>query len=319
MKHLPIKKLSYLATATLISLLLCSTKAVAAINTSYLYSFSNFTGRIPYTWPGLSIDQERGEIYVISQGSVSIFNSVGMEIYRFGDDRALGIITDVAAEQDGNILVLSSTWEGIAGNITSVLRCNYRGELKDTVELKGLPQEFSQLRPNRLVYWKGNIYLADLGARKIVVTDSSGAFVDGYDVGANLAKDEKPGSENNMAGFNVDRDGNMLFTVPTRFEAFRMSRDRKVESFGSPGNIDGKFNVVGGIASDDRGYIYVVDILKSVVMVYDKDFNFQMQFGHRGTGRGSLAAPQQVEVMHDKLFVNQARNLGVSVFRIQYD
>jgi hypothetical protein len=54
-------------------------------------------------------------------------------------------------------------------------------------------------------------------------------------------------------------------------------------------------------------------------MVYDKDFNFQMQFGHRGTGRGSLAAPQQVEVMHDKLFVNQARNLGVSVFRIQYD
>jgi hypothetical protein len=63
----------------------------------------------------------------------------------------------------------------------------------------------------------------------------------------------------------------------------------------------------------------VVDILKSVVMVYDKDFNFQMQFGHRGTGRGSLAAPLQVEVMHDKLFVNQARNLGVSVFRIQYD
>jgi hypothetical protein len=200
-----------------------------------------------------------------------------------------------------------------------VLRCNYRGELKGIVELKGLPQEFSQLRPNRLVYWKGNIYLADLGARKIVVTDSSGAFVDGYDVGANLAKDEKPGSENNMAGFNVDRDGNMLFTVPTRFEAFRMSRDHKVESFGSPGNINGKFNVVGGIASDDRGFIYVVDILKSVVMVYDKDFNFQMQFGYRGTERGSLAAPQQVEVMKDKLFVNQARNLGVSVFRIQYD
>jgi hypothetical protein len=317
MKSMPAKSLSYLTTAIL--LFLCSTNAVAAINASYLYSFSNFTGRIPYTWPGLSIDQERGEIYVISQGSVSIFNSVGMEIYRFGDDRALGIITDVAAEQDGNILVLSSTWDAIGGNITSVLRCNYRGELKGTVELKGLPQEFSQLRPNRLVYWKGNIYLADLMARKIVVTDSSGAFVDGYDVGAFLAKDEKPDSENNIAGFNVDRAGNMLFTVPTRFEAFRMSRDHNMESFGSPGSIDGKFNIVGGIASDDRGFIYVVDILKSVVMVYDNHFNFQMQFGHRGTERGSLVAPQQVEVMNDKLFVNQSRNLGVSVFRIQYD
>jgi hypothetical protein len=312
MKYLHTKNLCFLMATIL--LLLCSTNAPAAIKASYLYTFSDFNGRIPYTWPALSSDKEHGEIYVINDGAVSVFNSVGMEIYRFGDDGALGFITNVAAEQDGGILVLSSK-----GSVFSVLRCNFRGQLKDTVELKGLPQEFSQLRPNRLVYWKGNIYLADFQARKIVVTDSSGAFVDGYDVGAYLAKDEKPGSENDMVGFNVDRDGNMLFTVPTLFAAFRMSRDHKVESFGSPGIVEGKFNVVGGIASDDKGFIYVADILKSVVMVYDKDFKFQMQFGHRGNERGSLVAPQQVEVMNDKLFVNQARNLGVSVFRIHYD
>ena len=154
MKHLPTKNLTYLATATVISLLLCSTKAAAAINASYLYTFSDFTGSIPYTWPGLSIDQERGEIYVINQGSVSIYNSVGMEVYRFGDDQALGIITDVATEPDGNILVLSSRWDA-RGNIISVLRCNYRGELKGTVEFKGIPQAFSPLRPNRIVYKNG--------------------------------------------------------------------------------------------------------------------------------------------------------------------
>lgn len=314
MKYLHTKNL-YSLMATVV-LLLCSTNALAAIKASYLYTFSDFNGRIPYTWAGLSSDKKHGEIYVVNDGAVSVFNSVGMEIFRFGDDRALGLITNVAAEQDGGILVLSTN---VTTNATSVLRCNFRGELKDTVELKGLPQEFSQLRPNRLVYWKGDIYLADFQARKIVVTDSSGAFVDGYDVGALLAKDEKPGSQNDMVGFNVDRDGNMLFTVPTLFAAFRMSRDHKVESFGSPGNVGGKFNVVGGIASDDKGFIYVADILKSVVMVYDKDFKFQMQFGHRGNERGSLVAPQQVEVMNDKLFVNQARNLGVSVFRINYD
>ncbi len=318
MKHLPTKNLTYLATATVISLLLCSTKAVAEIKASYLYSFSDFTGRIPYTWPGLSIDQERGEIYVITQGSVTVFNSVGMEVYRFGDDRALGVITDVATEPDGNIIVLSLRWDA-GGSVISVLRCNYRGELKGTVEFKGIPQEFSPLRPNRIVYKNGKIYLADFAARKIVVMDPSGAFVDGYDVGALLVKEDKPDSRNEMGGFNVDRDGNMLFTVPTLFVAYRVSLDHKVESFGSPGNLAGKFNVVAGIASDDKGYIYVADILKSVIMVYDKDFNFQMMFGHRNNERDSVDSPQQVEMMKDKLIVNQARNKGVSVFRIQSD
>jgi hypothetical protein len=190
--------------------------------------------------------------------------------------------------------------------------------LKETLNLTGVPQEFS-LRPQRLVYWKGYLYLADLMSRKVIVTDLNGAFVDGYDVGALLAPQEKPGVVNEMSGFNVDRDGNILFTVPTLFLAFRMSRDHSLESFGGPGNLPGKFNIVGGISSDDKGYIYVTDILKSVVMMFDKDFKFQMQFGHRGNERGSLVAPSQVEVIEDKLFVSQAQNKGVSVFRINYN
>ena len=317
MKSISSKSLPYLTTVIL--LFLCLKNSSAAINASYLYSFSDFNGRIDYTWPLMSIDQEHGEIYVVSQGYVSVFNSVGMEIYRFGDDQSLGNISDVAIEKDGNILVISSKWDYSSGGyIASVLRCNYRGEQKETVVLKGLPQEFSMFLPNRLVYWKGNIYFADIAARKIVVTDSGGSFVDGYNVGAILASEEKPGTENFIGGFNVDKDGNMLLTVPTLFLALKISRDHKVESFGSPGSLDGKFNVVGGIASDDRGYIYVADILKSVIMVYDKDFKFQMQFGYRGSERGSLVAPQQVEIMSDKLFVNQARNRGISVFRINY-
>jgi hypothetical protein len=54
-------------------------------------------------------------------------------------------------------------------------------------------------------------------------------------------------------------------------------------------------------------------------MMFDKDLKFQMQFGQRGNERGSLVAPSQVEVIEDKLFVNQAQNKGVSVFRMQYD
>jgi hypothetical protein len=54
-------------------------------------------------------------------------------------------------------------------------------------------------------------------------------------------------------------------------------------------------------------------------MVFDKDFNFQMQFGYRGNERSNLNVPLQVVVMNDKLFVNQARSRGVSVFLIAYN
>ena len=312
MKNLQMKSLSSLTTVIL--LVLCSAADASAAKASYLYSFSNFTGSLPYSWVRLASDKEHGEIYVINDGIVTVFNSEGMEIFHFGDEGNLGGITDVAVEKDGKILLLSYT-----GDTYSVLRCNFRGEPKETIQLSGLPQEFSQFSPRRLVYWKGYLYLADPFTRKVVVTDSRGIFVDGYDVGAVLAAEEKPGSENNIFGFNVDREGNMLVTIPTLFRAYRISRDHKVESFGAPGNLEGLFNVVSGIASDDRGYIYVVDTLKSVVMVYDKDFSFKVQFGYRGNNKDNLIAPQQLEVLGDKLFVSQARKRGISVFRISYD
>ena len=304
-----------LVLSTVLLSLLCSTNAPAEIKSSYLYTFSDFTGRIPYSQPALARDKEHGEIYVINSGAISVFNSSGMEIYQFGDDWSLGFIYDITADQDGRIFVLSSN---NTRDAFSILRCNYRGELKEPLKFTGVPEGFS-LRPQRLVYWKGYLYLADLMSRKVIVTDLNGAFVDGYDVGVLLAPEEKPGAVNEMVGFNVDRDGNMLFTVPTLFLAFRMSRDHRLESFGGAGNLPGKFNIVGGISSDDKGYIYVTDILKSVVMMFDKDLKFQMQFGQRGNERGSLVAPSQVEVIEDKLFVNQAQNKGVSVFRIHYN
>ncbi|NTW60398.1 MAG: hypothetical protein HGB21_14670 [Nitrospirae bacterium] len=295
---------------TVLLVLLFSTTATAELKASYMYSFSNFTGKIPLSWSVLSADRERGEIYAVYQGAVSVFNATGMEIYRFGDGGALGNIIDVAVERDGNILVLTN-----GGTSHVVLRCNYRGEQVETVELKGVPAEFS-LRPQRLVSWNGYLYLADLAKRIVIVTDARGSFVQGYNVGAFFTAEEKPNEENEIAGFNVDRDGNILFTVSTLFKAFRLTRDNGLQSFGGAGNIPGMFNLVGAITSDDKGFIYVADVLKSVVMIFDKDLKFQMQFGYRGEGRDNLVVPMHIAVIRDKIFVNQARNRGVSIFRL---
>lgn len=306
------KSLSFLMTVILLPFF--SAAVHAQIKASYLYSLSDFNGSIPFGLVKLTGDEERGEVYVINKGIVSIFNGSGMEVYQFGDERPLGAIVDVTVDQEGNILMLS-----YKGDDYSVIRCNFRGEPKATLKLSGLPDGFSRFLPRRLIHWNSYLYFADFFGRKIVVTDRTGSFVDGYDVGAILAVDEKPGSMNDIVGFSVDKDGNMLFTVPTIFRAFRMSRDGTLQSFGSPGNIEGKFNIVSGIASDDRGFIYVVDTLKSTVMVYDKEFNFQTQFGYRGDGPENLIAPRDLEVINGKIFVNQARRRGISVFRMAYD
>jgi len=48
--------------------------------------------------------------------------------------------------------------------------------------------------------------------------------------------------------------------------------------------------------SDDEGYIYVADKLRCVVIIFDKEFRFQNEFGHRSLRPGGLIAPNDLEV-----------------------
>ncbi|RJQ49019.1 MAG: hypothetical protein C4538_02865 [Nitrospiraceae bacterium] len=282
----------------------------------YMYNLSNMTGAIPYSWAGLSVDKNRNEVYVIYKNDIEIFNDNGMKIYSFGDDEQLtGVIYDIAVDRDGSIFLLQ-----VEGDAYSVMRCNYRGEPVSQIKFKNFPPEFSKIFPNRIIYRDGNLYLADLmGTKKVAVTDTNGIFRDGYDINALFGLDEidgKPGRDKEIAGFSVDQDGNMLFTVPTIFRAFTLSPDGKVRSFGEAGNIPGKFSVVAGIASDDMGNLYVVDTLKSVVMVFDNNFNFISEFGYRGDQPGNLIAPRSIVVNNTNIYVSQSRKRGVSVYRI---
>jgi hypothetical protein len=291
-------------------------QADGGVKATYLYSLSNFTGTVPYSWVRNFIDPERNEIFVVTGDSVSVFNGSGMEVYRFGEDLELGSILDAAVENDGHILLLS-----MMGDRFRVTRCSYRGEPQSRIELRNLPREFSGISPGRILFRNGRMYLADLIAKKVVVTDEEGIFQEGYDIPPFIAGfEDKPGSENNISCFTVDREGNLFFTIPTLFKVFRISPDRKLAAFGEPGNIPGKFNVVAGIAVDDRGTIFVTDTLRSVVMVFDKEFKFQAQFSHRGLDPGGLIAPKDMAIdRQGRLYVSQARKRGISVFQIHYD
>jgi len=64
----------------------------------------------------------------------------------------------------------------------------------------------------------------------------------------------------------------------------------------------------------------VADRLRSVVLVFDPDFRFQAEFGYRGDRPSSLIVPDDLAIdRRGNIYVGQAANRGVSVFRIVHE
>ena len=303
--------------ATLLAL--SSAKAYSAepeVSVSYLYNLSNFTGTIPTSWVDIAVDSSHDEVYIVPGNTVRIFNNNGMEVFSFNEGGDIEGIADVAVDDTGNIVV-------VAPGQSAIIRCNYRGEPIAKMELKNLPKEFSGFSPNRIFIRKGSFYFASLRTKQVVVADQDGNFKDGYDVAALIKQSEEIAVTINddidITGFSVDQEGNILFTIPVLAKAFVLTPDKQLASFGTPGSTAGRFGVVAGIAADASGkYILVADTLRCVVMVFDRKFRFYTEFGFRGLGPGNLVGPMHLAVdNHNKVYVSQLRNRGVSVYQIE--
>ena len=306
-------------TLIILMVMVCSFSAQAAVKGAFIYSLSNFTGTIPYNWSRVVADKERNEIYVLNQNTVRVFNESGMEIYRFGDDLDLGHIVDVAVDKNGDILLL--TYKQSDGEpLAEIIQCNYRGEPRSRIDLKNIPGQFSRTLFNRIVSHDGNIYLASLMGLSIIVADHQGNFKKDYDLFSLLELEEKDRGNVEIWGFSLDKEGNILFTVPTLFRACILSQDGKLTWFGRPGSTAGKFNVIAGIVRDSKGNYLVVDKLKCAVMVFDQNFKFTSQFSQRGYKPGYLIAPDDIAIDNgDRIYVTQAARKGVSVFKLVYN
>jgi len=317
------KHVSVFCLSMMMITLTCVEQASAGVETTFMYTLSNFNGPVPYEWARIRFDESSNEMYVIDprDNNVRIFNPNGMEIYRFGDDGTLGTISDVAVKNDGNILVLSQK-----NMQTAIFMCNYRGELLSDVKVQNLSPDFAEFTPDTMFFRHGRLYLLNSQTMKIVVTDSEGYFENGYDIDAIIKstlveaddkKKYKKNQEKEIGGFSVDVQGNMLFTIPVLFTAYVLSPDGEITGFGVSGSAPGKFAVIGGIDRDNSGNFYVADLLKSVVLVFDKNFEFQTEFGYRGLNPDNLIGPKHIALDGDgRLYVSQLRNRGISVFQV---
>ncbi len=312
-------KTNLLLSLAILLLVLYTPSAWAGVKGSFLYNLSGFTGTIPYDWARVVADKTRNEVYVLYQGTLKIFNESGMEIYRFGDDLDLGQVVDITVDENGDIFLL--TYKQSGGDTPGeIVHCNFRGEPESKLQIKNMPGEFSKFVPDRMVYQNGNFYLASSMGLQVAVIDHQGTFKKGYDLFPLLELEEKHRGNVEIFGFNVDKEGNILFTAPVLFRACVLSPDGKLNWFGRPGSVPGKFNIVAGMVRDSKGNYLVVDKLKCAVMVFDQNFKFITQFSERGYKPGYLIAPNDIAIDNlDRIYVTQAAKKGVSVFRLTYN
>jgi hypothetical protein len=217
-----------------------------------------------------------------------------------------------AATEDGDFLLLS-----YGEGQSSIVRTNFRGEFKERIVPRGLPPEVPQpFIANGFGYAQKRLYLVDLAGMRLVVVGMDGSFQAYRDL-AEIAEVPDKRVDNGVKGFRVAANGDVLFTVQPLFRAFVLHPDGTYRSFGQRGSAPGKFNVITGIAVDEKGYYYVVDVLKSAVLVFDKDFKWLREFGYRGNRPGSIFAPVDVAAGDGRVYVSQFARKGVSVFEIK--
>ena len=296
-----------------LALALAAEPPPAGLKPSFLFGLSTATGPVHSIWASLAYDRALDEIFATQGGVVGIFNKMGMEIHDFGGDGSLGTVIAVAVLEDGDVIVVSS----LEGQRV-VTRCDYRGEILGRFELKGLPAEIEKtFQPDLLAYQGGKLYFGESSRMSVVVTDTTGQLLVHHDLRKLLQLDEKQLESAWMRGLGVDPVGRILVTLPLLFKVAILSPDKTFKLFGSRGSTPGRFNIIGKMVSDEKGFYYLTDTLRSVVMVFDPDLKFIGEFGYRGDEPSNLIAPLDIAAGNGKVFVAQAGNRGVSVFRVE--
>ena len=299
-----------------------SQRSGTELRASFQYMLSNFSGVVRSQWARIDFNPRQQEIYTLNPGSndVRIFNRQGMEIFAFGTDGDIVSATDIASGDNGTIYILARDFARYG-----IQALNYRGQPEATIHIKNLPEQFRGFSPQRIEYQNRQLYLLDSGALQVIVTSANGTFKQGYDLTTELEKiagqqdpEKKKSLGFDISGFSVDHAGNLYFTIPTLFSAFRLNKEGSLEIFGVSGSGPGKFGVVSGIIADTKGNIYVADRLRSVVLIFDQDFTFLGEFGYRGNRPQDLLVPDDLALneVEKQVFVSQAANKGVGIYRV---
>lgn len=285
------------------------------VDVAYRHDLADFTGTIPTSDARVVVDAPRSEVYTAYGNEVRVFNDAGMEIYRFRVDADVGRVSDLAIEESGSLLMILYAPDDPARRTWSLRRFDFRGRPLEEVALDR-SGALSELLPNRLLLRRGTIWLMSQGQMRAAAFSSDGSIRVDLDLAskAGLAPEDRGNAE--VSGFDVGADGTVAFAVPVQFRVHAIDPDGAVRSFGRAGSAAGNFGVLGDVALDPEGNLYVSDRLRSLVMIFNRDFRFLREFG-TVSRRQRLARPGSLALdPAGFLYVSQVRDRGVAVFAI---
>lgn len=286
------------------------------VTATYRHNLADFGGTIPFMGVRLHLDGERDEAYVFDGSTIRIFTPTGMETFSIEVGSRLSRIFDLAVGPSGDIFLLGV--DDLQSGEFFIERCDFRGAPGQRITPRGLPERLAGFVPNHMAIHDGRFVLVSSAGFVAVVLTESGAFERAIEFFDMLELSPAQRASVQVAGFAVAPDGSLLFTIPEQFAVLVVRPDGSHVSFGKGGSRAGEFGVVGGIAVDSERRVFVSDKQRSVVLVFDENFEFVTEFGGYGDQPDSLVRPDQVAVSPSgKLYVTQMRQRGISVFEIR--
>lgn len=144
----------------------------------------------------------------------------------------------------------------------------------------------------------GNLYVADIGSKAILVYDASGRFLRRIGGDAWFTR---------LASVTVDPAGTRVYAVDLggvtsenhRVRVFDARTGAHVTDIGRRGLGPGEFNLPRDLAIGLDGRLYVVDGGNFRVVVFDRDGRYLQSFGSVGKQYGQFARPKEIAADRD--------------------
>ncbi|MBU0476950.1 NHL repeat-containing protein [bacterium] len=152
----------------------------------------------------------------------------------------------------------------------------------------------------------GNIYVADVLNKKVIVFDKDGG---GPVKNIGERKLDMP--------WGVCVSGEILYVTDVAAHDVKVfdTKGSYLFSFGNKGSGQGDFIRPYDIASDNNGNLYVVDSGNSRIVVLDKKGNYRYQFGSKGQRDGYFSFPTAIEIDEEgNLYVVDTLNSRIQIF-----
>ncbi|MBI1828764.1 MAG: HYR domain-containing protein, partial [Thaumarchaeota archaeon] len=135
----------------------------------------------------------------------------------------------------------------------------------------------------------GNVYVTDLGNRRVEKFDFNGNFLDTWGT-----KGDGNGQFQSPSGIAVH--GNSVYVVDNaqnKVQEFDTT-GKLITQWGSKGNGNGQFLLPQGIATDTSGDVYVADTGNSRIAKFSPDGKFITSIGQSGLENGQFLSPRGV-------------------------